>query len=210
MRHWSDQSLRKRKADPETATSSDRGTLPAPMDWVDELTVLNDSPRGLATTAASESGEAVADPGSDTAAAAASAAASASAGQRSEGQQLQLPSGLGLSLKQVAHPAKPSPRTAADALLTSPREVPSSPFVLPSPATMAPLQAAKRSMGDDGEAGLGGIDLTEVDTTLNWPQPPSPHDSDDALASAVVEMPSEPHSIMGWLEALPSHLTAGA
>jgi hypothetical protein len=124
-------------------------------------------------------------------------------------QNLQLPGGLGLSLKQVSHTVKPSPRTAAaDALLTSPREIPS-PMVLPSPATMAPLQAAKRSMGDEGEAGLGGIDLTDVDTTPGWPQPPSPHGADNALQSAVVEMPSEPHSIMGWLEALPAHLAAG-
>lgn len=124
-------------------------------------------------------------------------------------QNLQLPGGLGLSLKQVSHTLKPSPRTAAaDALLTSPREVPS-PMVLPSPATMAPLQAAQRSMGDEGDAGLSGIDLTEVDTTSNWPQSQTPHGGDDTLHSAVVEMPSEPHSIMGWLEALPSHLTAG-
>lgn len=82
-------------------------------------------------------------------------------------------------------------------------------MVLPSPATMAPLQAAKRSMGNAGEAGLGAVDLTEVETTLNWPQPPSPDGGDDALHSAVVEMPTEPHSIMSWLEALPSHLTAG-
>ena len=74
---------------------------------------------------------------------------------------------------------------------------------------MAPLQAAQRSMGDEGDAGLGGIDLTEVDTTSNWPQSQTPHGGDDTLHSAVVEMPSEPHSIMGWLEALPSHLTAG-
>jgi len=98
--------------------------------------------------------------------------------------------------------ALPSPRTsAADKLLTSPRAVPDSPFVLPSPNTMAPLP------GSSEKEGLGEIDLTEVQEQLNWPPPPSPDGDSDEIHSGVIEMPSGgPHSIMGWLEGLPEHL----
>ena len=219
MRHWSDQSFRKRKADDidsTAATGRESQAFFAPMDWADELTELKESPRSLTAGPATDSSSSSSSSSSSAAAAAGAADGAGGAGGESDasGEQaganggVKLPGGLGLTFKQVHTTI--SPRTAAaDEMLTSPREVPTSPLVLPSPATMAPLQAAKRSMGDEGEAGLGGVDLTEVHTALNWPRPPSPDGDDEALHSGVIEMPNEPHSIMGWLEALPSHLTAG-
>ena len=121
------------------------------------------------------------------------------------------PTGVGAVTLSLGALVRPSPRTAAaqaDAMLTSPRVAPSSPLTLPSPATMAPLKAAMVSMGGSGDGGLGGVDLTDVTVVLNWPPPPSPGGSNDADMGYA--MPDGPASIMGWLEALPEGVSAGA
>ena len=184
-RHWNDSSLRKRRRVDEDLTQDDAEDLAYDDDEED----------------ASQSSE---EP------AAAAAAALGPPGGPSDASG-PAPTGVGAVTLSLGALVRPSPRTAAaqaDAVLSSPRVAPSSPLTLPSPATMAPLKAAMVSMGGSGDGGLGGVDLTDVTVVLNWPPPPSPGGSNDADMGYA--MPDGPASIMGWLEALPEGVSAGA
>ena len=169
MRHWSDQSLRKREKEHSTLAAREDAVAGGPEEELGEAREL---------FAGGEGGGAGEGSGGDGGGAGGDGAAA--------GEGLQLPGGLGLVIKPVA---LPSPRTtAADWLLTSPRcvsphcfchsfpltfppffshccghslaplyasvlwslfrlifrsdvcsAVPDSPFVLPSPNTMAPV-----------------------------------------------------------------------